>query len=52
VRFIYRVRPRGSPLEVLALVVSLSGVVIWLSDLLEGNILAIDSGLRGYKGGF
>jgi hypothetical protein len=27
---------------VLTLVVSFSGVVIWLSDLLEGNISAID----------
>ncbi len=41
-RFIFRVQPRGSPLEVLTLVVSFSGVVIWLSDLLEGNISAID----------
>jgi hypothetical protein len=42
VRFIFGVRPRGSPLEVLALVVNFSGVVTWLGDLLEGNILAID----------
>jgi hypothetical protein len=28
---------------VLALVVGFSGVVIWLCDLLEGNILAIDT---------
>ncbi len=27
----------------LALVVGFSGVVIWLCDLLEGNILAIDT---------
>jgi hypothetical protein len=43
VRFISRVRPRGSPLEVLASVVSFSGMVIWPGDLLEGNILAIDT---------
>jgi len=43
VRFIYGVRPGGSPPEVLALIVSFSGVVIWPGDLLEGNILAIDT---------
>ncbi len=43
VRFIFGVRPRGSPLEVLALVVGFSGVVTWPGDLSEGNILAIDT---------
>jgi len=43
VRFIYGVRPGGSPPKVLALIVSFSGVVIWPGDLLEGNILAIDT---------
>jgi len=43
VRFIYGVRPRGSPPKVLALVVCFSGVVIWPGDLLEGNILTIDT---------
>ncbi len=42
-RFIFRVRPRGSPLEVLALIVGFSGVVTWPGDLLEGNISAIDT---------
>jgi hypothetical protein len=42
VRFIFRVRLGGFPPKVLALVVGFSGVVIWPSDLLEGNILAID----------
>jgi len=42
-RFIYGVRPGRSPPEVLALVVGFSGVVIWPCDLLEGNILAIDT---------
>jgi hypothetical protein len=42
-RFVSRVRLGGSPLEVLALVVSFSGVVIWPGDLLEGNISAIDT---------
>jgi hypothetical protein len=41
-RFISGVRLGGSPPEVLALVVSFSGVVTWPSDLLEGNISAID----------
>jgi hypothetical protein len=36
-RFISKVRPRGSPLEVLASVVGFSEVVTWLDDLLEGN---------------
>jgi hypothetical protein len=31
-RFIYRVRPRGSPLEVLASVVGFSGFVTWPGD--------------------
>ncbi len=42
VRFIFGVRPGGSPPKVLALVVGFSGVVTWPCDLLEGNILAID----------
>ncbi len=42
-RFIYRVQPRGSPPKVLASIVGFSGVVIWSGDLLEGNILAIDT---------
>jgi hypothetical protein len=42
VRFIYGVRPRGSPPKVLASVVGFSGMVTWPGDLLEGNILAID----------
>jgi hypothetical protein len=42
-RFIFGVRPGGSPLEVLASVASFSGVVIWLGDLLEGNISTIDT---------
>ncbi len=41
-RFIFGVRPRRSPLEVLASIVGFSGVVTWSGDLLEGNILAID----------
>jgi hypothetical protein len=41
-RFIYGVRPGGSPPEVLASVAGFSGVVTWLGDLLEGNISAID----------
>jgi hypothetical protein len=40
VRFIYGVQPRGSPPKVLASIVGFSGVVTWLGDLLEGNILA------------
>ncbi len=43
VRFISGVRPRGSPPKVLALVAGFSGMVIWPSDLLEGNISAIDT---------
>jgi hypothetical protein len=42
-RFIFGVRPRGSPPEVLALVVGFNGMVTWPDDLLEGNILAIDT---------
>jgi hypothetical protein len=42
-RFISGVRPGGSPPKVLASVVGFNGVVIWPSDLLEGNILAIDT---------
>jgi hypothetical protein len=41
-RFIFGVRPRGSPPEVLASVAGFSGVVTWPGDLLEGNISAID----------
>jgi len=43
VRFIYGVRPGGSPPKVLALVASFSGLVIWPANLLEGNILTIDT---------
>jgi hypothetical protein len=43
VKFIFRVRPGGFPLEVLASFVGFSGVVTWLGDLLEGNISAIDT---------
>jgi hypothetical protein len=46
VRFIFGVRPRGSPPKVLALVVGFSGVVTWPGDLLEGNILTIDTTSR------
>jgi hypothetical protein len=41
-RFIFGLRPQRSPPEVLALVASFSGMVTWPSDLLEGNISAID----------
>ncbi len=51
-RFIFGVRPGGSTPKVLALVAGFSGVITWLGDLLEGNILTIDIRLRGYKGGF
>jgi len=43
VRFISGVRPGGSPPEVLASVAGFSGMVIWPSDLLEGNISAINT---------
>jgi hypothetical protein len=43
VRFISKVRRGRSPLKVLASVVGFSGMVTWPSDLLEGNILAIDT---------
>jgi hypothetical protein len=43
VRFIYGLRPGGSPPEVLASIVSFSGVVMWPGDLLEGNISTIDT---------
>jgi hypothetical protein len=43
VRFISWVRPGGSPPKVLASIAGFSGMVIWPSDLLEGNILAIDT---------
>ncbi len=42
-RFISGVRSGGSPPKVLASVVGFSGVVIWPSDLLEGNTLTIDT---------
>jgi hypothetical protein len=42
-RFIYGVRPGGSPPKVLASVASFSGVVTWPGDLLEGNISTIDT---------
>ncbi len=42
-RFIFGVRPGGSPLEVLALVAGFSGMVTWPGDLLEGNISAVDT---------
>jgi hypothetical protein len=41
-RFISGIRPRRSSPKVLASVVGFSGMVTWPSDLLEGNILAID----------
>jgi hypothetical protein len=43
VRFIYRVRPGGSPPKVLASVAGFSGMVTWPGDLFGGNILAIDT---------
>jgi hypothetical protein len=43
VRFISGVRPGGSPLEVLASIAGFSGMVTWPSDLLEGNISAVDT---------
>jgi hypothetical protein len=43
VKFIFGVRPGGSPPEVLASVVGFSGMVTWLDDLLEGNISVIDT---------
>ncbi len=42
-RFISRVRPGGPPLKVLALVAGFNGMVSWPGDLLEGNILPIDT---------
>jgi hypothetical protein len=42
-RFISGIRPRRSSPKVLASVVGFSGMVTWPSDLLEGNILAIDT---------
>jgi hypothetical protein len=42
-RFISRVQPGGFPPEVLALVAGFNGVVTWPCDLLEGNILTIDT---------
>jgi hypothetical protein len=41
-RFIFGVRLKRSPSEVLASVAGFSGVVIWPGDLLEGNILTIN----------
>jgi hypothetical protein len=43
VGFIFGVRLGRSPLEVLASIVGFSGVVIWPSDLLKGNISTIDT---------
>jgi len=43
VRFIFGVRPGGSPPEVLASIVGFSGVVTWPGDLLEGNISSVDT---------
>jgi hypothetical protein len=43
VRFIYGVRPGGSPLEVLASIAGFGGMVTWPGDLLEGNISAVDT---------
>jgi len=42
-RFISGVRPGGSTPKVLASITGFSGVVTWPGDLLEGNILAIDT---------
>ncbi len=42
-KFISGVRPGGFPLEVLASIAGFRGMVTWPSDLLEGNILAIDT---------
>jgi hypothetical protein len=42
-RFIYGVQLGGSTPKVLASIASFSGVVTWPDDLLEGNILAIDT---------
>jgi hypothetical protein len=42
-RFIFGVGLRGSPPKVLALVAGFNGMVTWPDDLLEGNILAIDT---------
>ncbi len=42
-RFISGVRPGGSPPKVLASIAGFSGMVTWPGDLLEGNILAIDT---------
>jgi hypothetical protein len=42
-RFIFRVRLKRSPSKVLASIAGFSGVVTWPGDLLEGNILAIDT---------
>jgi hypothetical protein len=43
VRFISRVQPGGSTPKVLASITGFNGVVTWAGDLLEGNILAIDT---------
>jgi hypothetical protein len=43
VRFISRVQLGGLTPKVLASVVGFSGMVTWPGDLLEGNILAIDT---------
>ncbi len=42
-KFIFAVRPGGSPLKVLASVAGFSGMVTWPGDLLEGNISAVDT---------
>jgi hypothetical protein len=42
-KFISGVRLGGSPPKVLASIAGFSGVVTWLSDLLEGNISAIET---------
>jgi hypothetical protein len=43
VKFIFGVQPGGSPPKVLASVAGFNGMVIRPNDLLEGNILAIDT---------
>jgi hypothetical protein len=43
VRFIFGVRPKGSPPEVLASIASFTRMVIWPGDWLEGNNSAIDT---------
>jgi hypothetical protein len=43
VRFIFGVRPGGSLPKVLVSVAGFSGMVTWPGDLLEGNLLAINT---------